>query len=128
MELRALAARVRLLTLAVMLLGIIVVGMAASMLFQAVIGVPTPGSANQVPQPGPSTAAPEAQTVRLPERGTAAGPELTSERVAQMSQDEARKALAEVSRARRQPDLDQATRDRLKREFDALLDRLKAQP
>jgi predicted amidohydrolase YtcJ len=46
---------------------------------------------------------------------------LTPEQVAQMSRDECRDALAQVSRARSQPDLDQATRDRLKREFDALM-------
>lgn len=128
MELRALAARVRRLTLAVMLLGMIVVGMAASMLYQAVVGVPIPVAGIQVPEPGGSTAAPEAQAVRAPEPRTAAGPELTSERVARMSQDEAKKALAEVARARNQPDLDQVTRDRLKQEFDVLLDRLKAEP
>jgi hypothetical protein len=41
-ELRALAGRVRFLTWSVMLLGMVVVAMAAAMLFQAVNGAPVP--------------------------------------------------------------------------------------
>lgn len=117
----ALEGRVRFVTWSVMLLGMVVVAMAAAMLFQAVNGAPVPGPGGQAPAVGGIAAAPTAEKVRAPVEWTLSGAELTPEQVAQMSRDECRDALAQVSRARSQPDLDQATRDRLKREFDALM-------
>ena len=120
-ELRAHAGRVRFLSRSVMLLGMVVVVMAAAMLFQAVNGAPVPGLGSQAPTVGGIASAPAAEKVRAPVKWTLAGAELTPEQVAQMSREECRDVLAQVSKARSQPDLDQATRDRLKREFEALM-------
>jgi len=135
-ELRALAGRVRFLSWSVMFLGVVVVAMAAAMLFQAVNGAPVPGPGSQAPSvaaiPAPPAAEiptpPTAEIVRAPAQWTVAGAELTPEQVTRMSDVERRNALKEVAKARSQPDLDQPTRDRLKREFEVLLAALRSRP
>ena len=128
-ELRALAGRVRFLSWSVMFLAMVVVAMAAAMLFQAVNGSPVPGPGSQAPSvgaiPAPPAAEipapPTAEIVRAPVQWTVAGAELAPEQVTRMSDVECRNALKQVAKARSQPDLDQPTRDRLKREFEVLL-------
>lgn len=88
--------------------------------------VPSPASAPAADAAAsPAPAAPAVPASPSPSAGTAPAP-LTQSAVDAMTDREAREALAAVARARGDGSLDQATRDRLRREFDMLLQRLKS--
>ncbi len=88
--------------------------------------VPSPASAPAADAAAsPAPAAPAVPASPTPSAGTAPAP-LTQSAVDAMTGREAREALAAVARARRDGSLDQDTRDRLRREFDMLLQRVKS--
>jgi hypothetical protein len=99
--------------------------------------VPSPASApaaDAAASPAPAAPAVPASPTRAaaavpaspsPSAGTAPAP-LTQSAVDAMTGREAREALMAVARARRDGSLDQDTRDRLRREFDMLLERVKS--
>lgn len=88
--------------------------------------VPSPASAPATDAAAsPAPAAPAVPASPTASAGTAPAP-LTQSAVDAMTGREAREALMAVARARRDGSLDQDTRDRLRREFDMLLQRVKS--
>lgn len=88
----------------------------------------TPPSEPQAPsRPAPPPPAPE-QPQDMPMPGAEVPAPLSQEEVDSMTRAQAQSALAQVVRARGNKDLDADTKDRLRREFDMLVRRIRTAP